>query len=127
MKAMFLAANQINATDRESILAYQLFQIAKRLRSGQLLLLQACYQAFQSGNFQRNAPLLGNLWQSKMANNVGHGLIALVEQDEKTLVDGGLISPRIYNGGVMETDGRLTDLGIKFCKKIEEYKVATER
>lgn len=89
--------------------------------------MQACYQAFQSGNFQRNAPLLGNLWQSKMANNVGHGLIALVEQDEKTLVDGGLISPRIYNGGVMETDGRLTDLGIKFCKNIEEYKVATER
>src|SRR6266849_6749017 len=38
MKAMFLAANRIAATDGDSLLAYQLFQIAKRLKSGQLML-----------------------------------------------------------------------------------------
>jgi len=118
MKAMFLAANKIDATEKEGILSYQLFQIAKSLKSGQLLLLKACYEAFRTGNFQRNEPLLGNLWQSKMANNVGHGLIALVEQDEKILVECGLLSPRIYNGGVMETNGRLTDLGIKFGQNL---------
>ena len=31
MKAMFLAANEIKATDGQSVLAYQLFQIAKSL------------------------------------------------------------------------------------------------
>ncbi len=41
MKAMFLAANKINATDGDSIAAYHLFQIAKKLNSGELLLLKA--------------------------------------------------------------------------------------
>src|SRR5712671_3234955 len=41
MKAMFLAANELNATDQASLLAYQLFQIAKNLSSSQLLLLRA--------------------------------------------------------------------------------------
>src|SRR5271157_2486664 len=49
MKAMFLAANQITASDGESILAYQLFQIARQLKSGQLMLLATCYKAFRAG------------------------------------------------------------------------------
>lgn len=127
MKATFLAANKVDATEKESILAYQLFQIAKALKSGQILLLKVCYEAFRTGNFQRNEPLLGNLWQSKMANNVGHGLVALLEQDEKILVEGGLLSPRLHNGGVMETNGRLTDLGIRFCQNLEDYQATTKK
>jgi hypothetical protein len=41
MKAMFLAANRVSATDGQSILAYQLFGIAKKLSSGDLLVLKA--------------------------------------------------------------------------------------
>ena len=51
MKAMFLAANRVNASDGESILAYQLFQIAKKLTSGQLLLLKAAYKRAKRENF----------------------------------------------------------------------------
>ncbi len=40
---MFFSVNSTNATDTEKILAYQLFQIAKQLTSGQFLLLKACY------------------------------------------------------------------------------------
>jgi hypothetical protein len=126
MKAMFLAANKIDVSEKESILAYQLFQIAKILRSGQLLLLAACYSAFRSGNFQRNETLLAATWTSKMASNVGHGLTALVEQDEKILIGGGLLNPRRnMEIQVSEHNARLTDLGIKFCQNLEEYGVAT--
>jgi hypothetical protein len=123
MKAMFLAANKIDVSEKESILAYQLFQIAKMLKSGQLLLLAACYAAFLSGNFQGNATMPAATWTSKMANNVGHGLTALVEQDEKILVGGGLLNSR-RNGElqVSEYNARLTDLGIKFCQNLEEYR-----
>jgi hypothetical protein len=37
LKAMFYEVNKINASDKERILNYQMFQIAKRLTSGELL------------------------------------------------------------------------------------------
>jgi len=52
MKAMFLAANRINVTDGESMAAYQLFQIAKRLTSGQLLLLNAAHERATAQGFR---------------------------------------------------------------------------
>ena len=47
MKAMFLAANEISLGDDASILACQLFQIAKSLNSSQLLLLRSLYKEYQ--------------------------------------------------------------------------------
>lgn len=127
MKAMFLAANRVNATDGESILAYQLFQIAKALKSGQLLLLATCYKAFQARQFQSNGLLGATFWTSKMANNVGHGLTALLEQDEKILMETGLLNRRqSMDMEVREHNARLTDLGIKFCQNIEAYQEASK-
>jgi hypothetical protein len=40
LKSMFYAANKINATDAEQIMAYQLLQIAKKLNSNDLLVLK---------------------------------------------------------------------------------------
>lgn len=63
MKAMFLAANKTDATDGESVIAYQLFQVAKRLNSGELLLLRTMYGAFLShsvtGETVVNHPKMG--------------------------------------------------------------------
>ena len=39
MKAMFFGVNQVGTADGERILSYQLFQIAKKLTSGELLVL----------------------------------------------------------------------------------------
>src|ERR1019366_180215 len=44
LKAMFFSVNSVSAADGERVLAYQLFQLAKQLTSGHLLLLKACYQ-----------------------------------------------------------------------------------
>ena len=45
---MFYAVNKITATDGEKIAAYQLFQIAKKLTSGQLLYLKASHDIRKS-------------------------------------------------------------------------------
>ncbi len=120
MKAMFLAANRIAATDGDSLLAYQLFQIAKRLKSGQLMLLKVCYGIAQAGNAPRQ--FLDNfLWLSDVAGRLGHKLTALMDQDARVLVDCGLLSPITGIGGVNEKNGRLTDLGVRFCQNVESY------
>jgi hypothetical protein len=128
MKAMFLAANRINVTDGESILAYQLFQIAKNLNSGPLLLLKANYQLYLA--YVRGARTGGSTptqtWRTTMAANVGHKLAALVAQDERKLVEQGLIAPwiRADELEVPAMDARMTDLGIKFCENIESYSIS---
>jgi hypothetical protein len=41
LKAMFYGVNKVNTTDEEQITAYQLWQIAKELKSGPILILKA--------------------------------------------------------------------------------------
>src|SRR5579875_1085790 len=48
LKAMFYAANKVGAADGEQAFAYQLWQIAKKLKSGELLLLKAIYENAES-------------------------------------------------------------------------------
>ena len=50
---MFLAANKVNASDAEKILGYQLFQIARRLTSNELLVLKATFQLQASNELIR--------------------------------------------------------------------------
>ncbi len=99
MKAMFLAASSINATDGESIIAYQLFQIAKKLNSGELLLLKAVFQAFNAKSFPQGALLSQNVsnWRSVMANNLRHGLSSLIRQQERALAEHNLITPIVMS------------------------------
>ena len=142
MKAMFLAANRINATDGGSIAAYQLFQIAKKLNSGELLLLKAIYGAYREGSFDRanNTPL--GVWADGMSGRLKYSLRGLVLRDEPALVAQSLIRPRFISVpgqvdfigradeesiAVHEGDtGRLTDLGIRFCENLESYQIGVK-
>ena len=83
LKAMFLAANQINATDGESIVAYQLFQIAKMLNSGELPLLKVIYATHKAGTWPKGtfSSSRASDWRLFMATKPGHGLSALVKQE----------------------------------------------
>ena len=125
MKAMFLAANITSATDGESILAYQLFQIAKNLNSGSLLLLKVVYSGYQT--YSKGPRTGGSIetqqWRAMMAHSLGHNLSALVGRDERKLVEFGLIAPWIRTDELLVPlmDGRMTDLGIKFCRNLESY------
>jgi hypothetical protein len=125
MKAMFLAANRIDATDGESILAYQLFQIARSLSSSQLLLLKSVYQGYR--DYTRGPRTGGSIstpqWRDMQANRLGHRLSALIERDERKLVEYGLIAPWTHPNELQVPlmDGRMTDAGIKFCQNLETY------
>jgi hypothetical protein len=126
LKAMFLAANRVDATEGESIVAYQLFQVAKKLNSGELLLLRTIYAAFTANTFPRGTSSNIQQWAEGIAARMGHQLSALVLLDERMLVDQGLISPRINNPGLEAVregaTARLTDLGIRFCQNVETYR-----
>lgn len=133
MKAMFLAANRVNATDGESILAYQLFRIAKDLTSGQLLLLKSSYERLGSPAIQG-----AERWLVLMASRLGHNIREIVEQDERVLMEYRLLSqrrpdnvgqsnfgaaPKIEDG-IDDSSGRLTTLGLKFCENIRNYQTS---
>jgi hypothetical protein len=52
LKALFYSVNKVNATDGERVASYQLFQLAKKLTGGQLLLLKAAELRFRSPDFK---------------------------------------------------------------------------
>jgi hypothetical protein len=121
LKAMFYSVNKINATDGERMANYQLFQIAKKLTSGQLLLLKAARERAAEKDFK---PLNAtNHWMEQLANRLGHDILGLVERDERVLMENGLLTGRQWpdESGVKDENGRLTILGVKFCENIESY------
>lgn len=124
LKAMFFAVNKINATDAEKMLGYQLFQIAKRLTSGELLVLKAVYELVKQGRWD-SGTLGYRQWAEFITAKLGHNVISLVEHYDKALVDNYLLTPRLHadSSGVTQTSGRLTDLGIRFCQNIENYHI----
>jgi len=51
LKAMLYALNQLNATEAQRVVSYQLLQMAKALTWGELLLLKAVYDAYRNSAF----------------------------------------------------------------------------
>jgi hypothetical protein len=130
MKAMFLAANRVEATDGESIVAYQLFQVAKKLTSGELLLLKAVYETSKAGRWPHGGESAhANFWRRTMASKLGHQLSALVQQNERALTQYGLLTPIYMSGNlelISEDYARLSDLGIRFCENLQNYEAQLE-
>ena len=130
LMAMFYGANKVNATDAQKMLSYRLLQIARRLNSGELLLLRTIYDAFKRKDFQQQFASL-SVWASKIARLQGHNLTALVLKDELALMEEELISGYAkasvmpIDQSVLENNARLSDLGAAFCQNIETYRLET--
>ncbi len=126
MKAMFFGINRVNASDGDRIAAYQLFQIAKKLTGGQLLYLKVCYAMYKKSSFSTGFGVGIMEWLRKVGKQLGHEVMGLLERDDDSLVENGLLTPRLPsdNNKVMENDARLTPLGVVFCQNIETYQVA---
>jgi len=127
MKAMFYSANRINATDGDQILGYQLFQIAKRLSSNELLVLKATSEMSRKGPMRPGSGFRD--WAMDVAQQLGHNLVSLIEHAERALVDNQLLSERTLpdrSGIQLQDKWRLTDLGIRFCENIERYRIDTK-
>lgn len=129
LKAMFLAINRVNSSDAESIVAYQLFQISKKLTSGELLLLKAVLAAYRTGAVPDMQSAYGanwiqfDFWAQAVSKLLGGTPISLIELHEKSLINLQLISDRHpQDRHVVSTiQARLTDLGLRFCEQIERY------
>jgi hypothetical protein len=134
LKAMFYGVNKINATDADKILAYQMFQTAKRLNSGELLVLRCTYEAYKAGVYNAKADMVSVLdWASKLNNTVGRQLVDVIVRDQDKLVQEGLLSPYmgslesfLHNRRVSTGNARLTDLGMRFCVTIQSYQLVRE-
>lgn len=127
MKAMFYLANKIKSSDGEQILGYQLFQIAKRLSSNELLVLRAAHELSRKGPMRQGAGFRD--WAMEVAHGLGHSVTSLIEHADKALVDNQLLSQRTFTdmSGIQNAGGwRLTDLGIRFCENIDRYRIDTK-
>jgi hypothetical protein len=64
-------------------------------------------------------------WLRKIGRQLGHEVLGLLEQDDKVLVEYGLVNPRnlIDPNNVLENDARLTPLAIAFCRNMEIYRL----
>jgi hypothetical protein len=124
LKAMFYAVNKVNATDKERIQAYQLWNLTKQLNSGELYLLRVIKQEmnFLSGVRDYRG------WASHLADKTGYTSTSLIDLHEKRLTDLFLLTPRSFGdlSGITPGNGRLTDLGLKMCSNIDTYHIDLE-
>jgi hypothetical protein len=124
LKAMFFSVNKINNEDAERILEYQLFQIAKKLSSNDLIVLRAAYMNEEvkvrptNTNFQT--------WATGIARYIGHSFTGLVELADANLVANLLFTMR-NPGGESTITPRVTDFGRKLCDNIKWYHIEKNR
>lgn len=116
---MFFSVNKINAEDAERAFQYQLFQIAKRLSSNELMVLKASYETRN----ETRAITDYKAWINVVSRHLGHSLLALVELANKSLADNRLLNVERE----FITAPRLTDLGQKLCENIESYRIEKAR
>jgi hypothetical protein len=121
LKAMFYSVNKIGIEDSERIVNYQLFQIAKRLTSNQLLILKAVRESQNASEFGRHNSQGVIPWAAIVSARLGHGLTSLVSKEETVLSEQGLIKAPLS-----PQDSRLTDLGWRLCENIERYRIETK-
>jgi len=125
LKAMFFEVNKVDASDSERILGYQLWQIAKRLSSGELLLLKTIYENRETYAKVGHTGYRG--WAEFMANKIGHGIVGLVDLHEKKLTELSLLTARYGSdlSSISTPNARLTDLAIRFRASVESYTILT--
>lgn len=119
LKAAFYAVNKVDAGDAQRVVAYRLWQVAKRLDSGDVMLLKAMYEA---------APNLDstptNQWHQRAAEKSGLGIGELVGLSESHLRDLRLIKETGAVGGSVSV---ITNLGRQIVQSIQTYKLDLER
>jgi len=132
IRAMFYALNKSGNKPGEELLSYQLFKLSKELTAPQLLLLRASSRinltdVITSGGSTSQARI--REWLRLICEEMGHGIETLILQDEKVLIEKGLLEMRLNSVGQREANGsyfslnggRLTDLGSAFSERVTEF------
>jgi len=123
LKQVFLLAATEEISDRHSILPQQYMKICRTLTSGEILVLNACYQMTQEEEPSK-AREPATRWLDKVAKVSGLEHPALVAFHEDELINKKLLSERLGSerGKVfLNPYFRLTSLAYDICKYIESY------
>ncbi|HUU50766.1 MAG TPA: hypothetical protein VMW81_07390 [Nitrospinota bacterium] len=126
LKKIFLVAASEKVTDRNSILPQQYMKICRNLSSGEILVLNACYQVTKEDWFKNTKQIDSGAgyWLKKIAEKSNLKYNELVEVHENELIKKKLLTDRQYGdrSGVMPKPYyRITKLGYEICKYIESY------
>lgn len=117
LKAMFYAVNRIKSEDTEGIQAYQLWQIAKHLDSGDLLLLKTLSEK----EHMIGSEATQTRWVEQIAIDSGFGLGELVLLHVSNLAKWNLASE-----GSNISNPKIKALGRKLCLNIQTYRLDLE-
>lgn len=129
IKAMFFYMLS-NKKSGGEVLVYELFEIVKKLSATQILVLKTMYdltpkikkEAEESTNVSPSITL--KQWLQKIADELGHGMLELVEKDANILVDLKLVSEDIFRSkhlALHPTNFRPSRLGEKLCEVLVNY------
>jgi hypothetical protein len=120
LKSLFLAACAEARTSRSDLSPQLLMNIARRLNSGEIVLMAATYRVAQTpeGALERVGSAAG-VWIQEMSRRSGLGTGSMVEVYEEGLMQKKILTPRRYgdrSGIDAGPNFRLTDLGVELCK-----------
>lgn len=121
LKAIFLNAATERFEDRDSLLPYHYMRVARKLDSGEVLILRAAYD-IQKTDYEDDSH--ARSWLERIAEESGLKFPALVEVHERNLIEKKLLSPRKHpdDSGVNLGEGyRLTDFGRELCQFMSSY------
>lgn len=122
LKKIFLVGAAEILSTRDDVLPYQFLRLAKRLSSGEVLVLETVYRLYLTDGYSKERGAIN--WLDQIASESGLVHNALVELNEAILIELHLITPRLFGDGSgvnLGNTNRLTPLGIAFCDFIAKY------
>lgn len=121
-KKIFIVGAAEILSSHDDVLPHQFIRLARKINSGEVLLLETVFRLYKSQNYDREKS--ASLWLQRMADETGLKHKSLVEMNEDILIELHILSPRIHGdrSGVNVGDtNRLTSLGVGFCEFIAKY------
>ena len=119
LKSIFYAVNRIDASDKDEILAYELWGIAKRLDSGDIVLLKT----FQE-HTHRLAGVQYSQWLEQLGALSGLAIVEAVQLHLTQLLDLKLIYEN--RGEAVQKTADITMLGRRLVTNIQTYRIDLE-
>jgi hypothetical protein len=120
VRMLFKKSIRISTPEADRLLAKEFLKISKKLEGIDFLTLKACYELRKEKSVYAGD---ASMWAGRVAEKMGHGIQSMVFAREESLVGACLWGKRTHadlSGIANKSDFRLTDLGLKFCKFLEE-------
>lgn len=119
LKAAFYGLNKVGLDEKERVMAYQLWQAAKKLESGDVLLLKTFYE--RNDNF---GEITHGQWLEQLASISALGDVELIQLHMTRLVEFRLLVQT--PSGMNRNKAQLSSLGRRLYANLQTYKTDVE-